>query len=184
MNEKIQEIAQRVRALRDINGLSAETVAKKIGIDVQTYQTWEAGDADIPVGSLYELATLFSVDLTELITGQAPRLHTYCVTRHEKGPEVQRRSPYKYWSLAYNFQHRKAEPFLVQIEKESEQRPLELNSHPGQEFDYVLEGRMLISINGHEVELGQGDSIYFDASEPHGMKALGGQPVRFLAIIL
>jgi len=52
MNEKIQEIAQRVRALRDINGLSAETVAKKIGIDVQTYQTGEAGDADIPVGSL------------------------------------------------------------------------------------------------------------------------------------
>ncbi|WP_304225296.1 helix-turn-helix domain-containing protein [Gracilinema caldarium] len=184
MNEKIQEIAERVRALRDIKGLSVETVAKHIGVDVKTYQEWEGGSADFPVGVLYELAGLFSVDLTELITGQAPRLHTYSVTRSGKGPEVKRRSPYQYWSLAYNFQHRKAEPFLVRIEKESEQRPLELNSHPGQEFDYVLQGRMLISVGGHEVELSEGDSIYFDASEPHGMKALGGSPVSFLAIIL
>lgn len=184
MNEKIQEIAQRVRALRDINGLSAETVANKLGVDVQTYEDWEGGSADFPVGCLYELANFFSVDLTELITGEAPRLHTYSVTRSEKGPQVQRRSPYKYWSLAYNFQHRKAEPFLVQIDQESEHRPLELNSHPGQEFDYILEGRMLISVGSHEVELGVGDSIYFDASSPHGMKALGGNRVRFLAIIL
>lgn len=184
MKEKLQEIAQRVKSLRDINGLSAESVAQKLGVPVQTYKEWETGAADFPVGSLYELANLFSVDLTELITGQAPRLHTYSITRHEKGPEVERRSPYKYWSLAYNFQHRKAEPFLVQISAESEQRPLELNSHPGQEFDYVLEGRMLLSIGGKEVELGPGDSIYFDSSEPHGMKALGGGRVRFLAIIL
>jgi len=41
-----------------------------------------------------------------------------------------------------------------------------------------------ISIDDHTVELSPGDSIYFDATHPHGMKALGGKPARFIAVIL
>jgi quercetin dioxygenase-like cupin family protein len=48
----------------------------------------------------------------------------------------------------------------------------------------VLEGSLLSSINGKEVILNEGDSIYFDATKLHGMKALNGEPVRFLALII
>jgi mannose-6-phosphate isomerase-like protein (cupin superfamily) len=71
----------------------------------------------------------------------------------------------------------------VEAATETENKPLSLNSHPGQEFDYVLEGRLLISIGGHEMELEPGDCVYYDSTEPHGMKALGGKPARFLAFI-
>jgi quercetin dioxygenase-like cupin family protein len=91
---------------------------------------------------------------------------------------------YSYWNLAYNFHRRKAEPFIVEAKSESADKPLSLNTHPGQEFDYVLEGRLLISVGGHEMELGPGDSIYYDSNEPHGMKALGGMPARFLALVM
>lgn len=59
-----------------------------------------------------------------------------------------------------------------------------LNSHPGQEFNYVLKGRMVIEINGKRLTLEAGDSIYFDSSKPHGMLALDGEKVSFLAIII
>jgi quercetin dioxygenase-like cupin family protein len=72
----------------------------------------------------------------------------------------------------------------VEANPETENKPLNLNTHPGQEFDYVLEGRLLMSVGGHETELGPGDSIYYDSNEPHGMKALGGTRARFLAIVL
>ena len=62
--------------------------------------------------------------------------------------------------------------------------PMHLNCHPGQEMNYVLEGRLLLSLNGKELVLNVGDSLYFDSSLPHGMKALDGRPVRFLAIIM
>ena len=62
--------------------------------------------------------------------------------------------------------------------------PMHLNAHDGQEMNYVLEGRLLISLNGKEIELSAGDSLYFDSSLPHGMKALDGKTVRFLAIIM
>ena len=62
--------------------------------------------------------------------------------------------------------------------------PMHLNCHKGQEMNYVLEGRLLISVSGKELVLGVGDSLYFDSGLPHGMKALDGKPVRFLAIIM
>jgi len=46
-----------------------------------------------------------------------------------------------------------------------------------------LEGRLLISISGHDIELNSGDCVYYDSSEPHGMKALGGKAARFLAFV-
>ncbi|NLJ11057.1 MAG: hypothetical protein GX438_12060 [Treponema sp.] len=67
--------------------------------------------ADFPVESLYELANLFSVDLTKLITGQTPRLHTYSITRHEKGPEVERRSPSSTGAWLTTFSTARPSPF-------------------------------------------------------------------------
>ena len=90
---------------------------------------------------------------------------------------------YGYWNLAYNFHRKKAEPFLVEADAETGNRPLSINTHPGQEFNYVLEGRLLISVGGCEMEMGPGDCIYFDSAEPHGMKALGGTRARFLALV-
>ena len=42
----------------------------------------------------------------------------------------------------------------------------------------------MLKIAGKEIILNEGDSIYFDAQRPHGMKALDGKPVKFLAIIM
>jgi DNA-binding protein len=53
----------------------------------------------------------------------------------------------------------------------------------GQEFDMVWEGRLELTIGGKKLILEPGDSIYFDANQPHGMRALDGKAVRFLAII-
>jgi len=183
MKEKIKGITERVRVLREIEGLSIEALSKKLGFDPADYRAWESGEQDFPVGSLVEIAAHFKVDLSELISGAASKLKTFCVTRAGDAPEVSRRPMYGYWNLAYNFHRKKAEPFVVEASSETENKPINLNTHPGQEFNYVLEGRLLISISGHEIELAPGDCVYYDSSEPHGMKALGGKPSRFLAIV-
>ena len=76
------------------------------------------------------------------------------------------------------------EPFLITVEPRPSAEPVPLNAHPGQEFNYVLEGHLKVVIDGHEIVLSPGDSIYFDARHGHGMKAVGGAPARFLAVIL
>jgi len=183
MREEVKEIASRVKVLREIEDISAETLAKELGFEPAEYILWESGEKDFPMGALIEIASRFKVDLSELLTGSASKLKTFCVTRANEAPEVSRRPMYGYWNLAFNFHRKKAEPFLVEASAETENKPISLNTHPGQELNYVLEGRLLISISGHDITLGPGDCVYYDSTEPHGMKALDGKPSRFLAIV-
>jgi mannose-6-phosphate isomerase-like protein (cupin superfamily) len=163
--------------------MPVDTFAKEMGFDPVEYAEWEEAKKDFPVGVLVEIAARFKVDLSELISGAASKLKTYCITRAGQAPEVTRRPTYRYWNIAYNFHRKKAEPFIVEASADTENKPISLNTHPGQEFNYVLEGRLLISINGHDIEMDPGDCIYYDSSEPHGMKALGGKAARFLAFV-
>ena len=183
MKENVKEIAARVKVLREIEEISAEALAKELGFDPSEYILWESTEKDFPVGALVEIASRFKVDLSELLTGAASKLKTFCVTRANEAPEVSRRPMYGYWNLAYTFHRKKAEPFLVEAAAETENKPISLNTHPGQEFNYILEGRLLISISGHDIELNPGDCVYYDSSEPHGMKALDGKSAKFLAIV-
>ena len=96
---------------------------------------------------------------------------------------MDRRSDYEYQALATGFQNRKADPFIVKITPE-ETKEIHYNSHPGHEFNYMIEGSMKIVIDGKELVLEQGDSIYFDATKKHGMQALNNSNAKFLAIII
>ncbi|MCL2879494.1 MAG: XRE family transcriptional regulator [Treponema sp.] len=182
--ENVKEICTRVQALREIEGISAKSLAEELQFDPAEYSSWESGEKEFPVGVLVLIADRFEVDLSELITGNTSKLRTFCYTKAGQAPVVSRRSMYMYRNLAYNFHRKKAEPFMVEAAGETGDKPISLNTHPGQEFDYVLEGRLLISIGGHEIELGAGDCVYYDSTEPHGMKALGGKTARFLAFVI
>jgi transcriptional regulator with XRE-family HTH domain len=182
MSDQVKQIAARIKDLREIAGLSQQALASELGVTIETYTEYEGGNTDIPIGFLYEVANRFGVELTAILTGEDPKLHTYCLVRKNKGVSVSRRNPYKYQSLAYKFINKKSEPFLVTVEPGNDDT-VHFNSHPGQEFNYVLEGTMMIYIDGHQLTLNEGDSLYFDSSCSHGMRALEGKPSKFLAII-
>lgn len=180
MNEQLAAIGRRVAELREIEGLSPEALANQLGLPTEVYRRYESGEEDIPVGVLFQIAQGFGVELTALLTGDEPRLHSFNVSRAGRGVRVDRRHDYDYDALAYSFANKKCEPFLVTVEPDGKPS---LNSHPGQEFDYVLEGRMSIVIGKHEVVLEAGDCVYFDASQPHAMRALDDRAAKFLAVI-
>ncbi len=184
MQGQIKEIAERLRGLRDALDLSQSEMAKKLNIELSEYELYESGNTDIPISFLYEVAKNFNVELSSLFSGDDAYISSYFVTRKGQGASVERTKAYKYQALAMGFKGAKAEPFIVTVEPKSEKTPITLNTHPTQEFNLVLEGRMLFQIAGKDLILETGDSIYFDASKPHGMKALDGKAVEFLAIIL
>jgi len=181
---EIREIAERIKELREIAGITAESPAEHLGISAEAYRNYESGSVDIPVSMLYEIAGKFKVELTEILTGEGPRLHTYSLMRKGTGIPIRRSHHYDYQSLAPNFVHKRMEPLLVTVEPKPSDSSVETNSHPGQEFDYVLSGRLAVTIDGHELIVSDGDALYFDSNHPHSMRALDDQPAQFLAIIL
>lgn len=182
MKDELKNIALRIRDLREISGLTPEKIANHFNLTVEKYLTYENASEDIPMGFLLDFARFFKVEFTDLLTGGTPMLHTFSYVKKDRGVQVDRRAHYNYMHLAYNFADKKAEPFLVTIEPNDS--PISLNIHEGQEFNYCVEGKIMILINGQELILEPGDSLYFNSLSPHGMKALDGKTAKFLAIIL
>jgi len=184
MTEQIKQIAERIKEIREISGISAETLAGKLGISIGQYLKYESGNTDIPVGIIFEISEHFNIELSVMLGGDNPKLKIYGIVRNGRGLKLERRKQYKYESLAYNFIHKNAEPFMVTIDPGDENAMLDFNSHPGQEFNFVIKGTMMTVIDGHEIILNEGDSIYFNSGYKHAMRALNNEQVKFLAIVL
>lgn len=183
MDEQLKQIGERLRGLRDVLDIEAQEVASLCGISLEHYLQMESGEGELSVANLQKIAKEYGVELNVLLFGEEPHMSTYFLTRKGQGLSVERRKAYHYESLASGFRGRKADPFIVTVEPKPEDTPRESNSHPGQEFNMVLEGTMELTVGPKTLVLEEGDSIYFDATQPHGMRALNGQNVRFFAII-
>ena len=87
-------------------------------------------------------------------------------------------------SISPMFKNRKADPYWVRYEySEAEQnQPIHQVTHGGQEFNYVLEGTVCVTIGKKDIILNAGDCVYFDPMIPHGQSAVDG-PTTFLTVI-
>ena len=180
VNEQIKQIANRIKYLRDAVDMSESDVSKAIGITLEEYLCYENGEKDIPISVIYSTAAALGVDPTELILGEAPRMAEYCITRNNSGIMIERYPGYSFEALAHNFIGRDKEPMIVTLSASQERAPLV--SHSGQEFNYVLEGKIGITIGTRTFELSKGDSVYFLPSIPHGQYAIT-ETAKFLTII-
>ena len=183
---KIQEMAQRIKTLREIVGFTQAEMAAKTGIDEAEYLRCEAGEQDLNFAFLYRCALALKVDVTEIIEGTGPRLAGYTVTRKGEGQEIQKAHGMTYYNLASSFKNRIAEPLYVvsDYNELSENADIELTTHEGQECDIVVKGALKVQVGDHVEILHEGDSIYYDSSTPHGMIAVENQDCIFYAIVL
>lgn len=184
MTEQLKEIALRLKTLRQIMDMSEEELAQVCGVDVDTYKAYERGERDFSFSFIYNAATHLGVDVVDLMSGDSPKLTNMCVVRKGKGFKINRRSAYDYQHIAYTFRNKKVEPFVVTVEpKPDEEKPV-LHAHDGQELNFIIEGSMEFYLGSTTTVLGAGDSVYFNSGVPHAMRALNGERVQFLAVVM
>ena len=186
LDYKIQEMASRIRELREIEGLTPAEMAEKTDVTVEEYILCEEGKQDLNFAFLYRCALALRVNVTDIIEGHSPTLKSFTITRNGSGQEIANAHGMTYYNLAYAFQNRIAEPLYVRsaYDPEAQNRDIELTTHDGQECDIVVEGNLMVQIGEHRETLGPGDSIYFDSNTPHGMIAVNGRDCVFYAIVL
>jgi len=186
MEIRIIEVAERIRSLREIMNFSVEEMAKAVNYTVDRYEAAERGEIDFSINFLYKCADKFGVDMVEILTGEKPHLSFYAITRKGNGLPMERRSGFNYFHLGARLKDKRCEPFTVTApySEEEQNHPIHLSSHEGQEFDYILKGKMKIALENHIEILSEGDSVFFDSAHPHGMIAVDGEDCTFLAIVL
>ncbi len=183
--EAIIQIGHRLKGLREVLDIPVDKMAQLCGISNEDYLHMEEGTGTgyLHVSNLQKIAKEYGISLDELLFGEEPRMNSYFVTRKGKGQVVERRKAYKYQSLASGFRGRKADPFIVVIDPKPEGAPLSKSSHENQEFEMVMKGQLELTIGEKVITLGEGDSIYFDSTQPHCLRALNGEPVTALVVI-
>jgi len=183
---KIKEMAGRIRALREIEGLEPAQMAAKTDVSVEEYIRCESGASDLNFAFIYRCALALNVNVTEIIEGYSPTLKSYTVTRAGNGQKIAQAHGMTYYNMAYAFQNRIAEPLYVRsvYSEEAQNRDIELTTHAGQELDIVVEGQLMVQVGEHTEILNPGDSMYYDSDTPHGMIAVGGRDCVFYAIVL
>lgn len=179
--DEMREIGLRIEGLREACDVTQEDMASDLGVSLETYRAWEETGADVPISAIYHMAKAFGVEFTEILTGTAAKLDTYHVVRAGEGKEVDRYPGYFYEDLAWRYQGKIMQPLLVTLEPSDE--PAKLVTHSGQEFNIVLEGKVIVVFGDREFELSAGDSIYFNPQHPHGQRCGGNETAKFVTII-
>ena len=186
MDFKIQEVAQRIRELREISGFTVAEMAQRTNVSVEEYMLYESGSRNMSIAFLYRCVLIFGVDFSDLLEGRSAKLRSYALTRKGEGQRIEEAHHMLGYNLAADFRNRIALPLYMEIKyrEGAEYEDIELVTHEGQECDIVISGHMKIQIGSRSEILHPGDTIYYDSSTPHGMIAVNGENCSFYAIVL
>ncbi len=183
---KLKEIAFRIKEMREITGISVEDMAAKTEVTVDEYKKYECGELDFPFTFIHKCSQVFGIGITDLLEGESAHLSSYTVTRKGMGQQTAKESGIEIQNLAPFFDKKIAEPYWVRYSYDAslQDKPIHLTKHSGQEFDLVLSGKLKVQIGDHIEMLEEGDSIYYKSSTPHGMIAVDGRDCLFAAIVM
>ncbi len=184
MDNQFTQTGKRIREIRQVLDIPVAEMARVTGVSEAEYLEHEEGRIDNPFAFLYLCAERFGVDVNDLVSGVAPKLSFYNVTRAGQGLPIKRREEMEYFHLAPFLKNRRVDPLFVTVQVQDEKLPIHLTTHSGHEFDYVIRGRLRIQLGDKIEVLEPGDSVLHDSSHPHGMVAAGNEPCDFLAIVM
>lgn len=170
-------VGSRIAEARARAGITLDRLATLTGFSKGYLSKIENSRKVPPIGSLARIAAALRTDITDLLhpPSAAPEGGLSVVRAGERRPVVRGGTAfgYDYVSLADNRRDKKMEPFLFTFPSRIDKYVF--FEHEGEEFMFVLTGRVEWQAGSRKLVLEPGDSIYFDARMPHRGKALDGE---------
>jgi transcriptional regulator with XRE-family HTH domain len=166
-------VRRQLRALRIQRGLTLEEVATRADIDVSTLSRLESGKRRLALDHLPRLAAALSVSTDELLRApeaEDPRVHANSHVRHGV----------TYWPLTRG-PAGGLHAFKIRVSPRRTTPPDELPVHDGQDWMYVLSGRMRLILGERDFTIKPGEAVEFSTWTPHWFGCVDG-PVE--AIVL
>ena len=185
----IQEmrIGEKIKKVREEKGISLAELAEKSGFSSALLSQIENHMISPPLGTLIKVGRALEVSIGHFFEDKVDA--PFVIVRSAERKHVSRvaskegvKFGYSYESLAQDKKNRFMEPFLVTLEPATK-KDRNAYSHEGEEFIFVLEGEMEVTLEDHTDLLKPGDSIYFDSKLRHRVECVGEKNTRILAVI-
>ncbi len=183
-------LGQHIARLREGKGISREELAKRSRCKVEVIEALEEGHLSPSLAPLLQIARGLGVHLGTLLDDK-PHVGPVIARKDDKESPVVRfsgirvasdSSTLEFHPLAYNKAGRHMEPFLIDIHPTVSEDCM-FSVHEGEEFIYVLSGKVQVSYGSEMYILAPGDSIYYDSTTPHEVRSASEENACILAVI-
>ena len=169
-------VGKKIKKARMAKKFSFDQVANETGYSTEYLKEVEAGKIMPPVGALLQIARALQIDSGSLLREPESRLQSR-IKAHTKRTEN-----YAYTTLTPGAESKHLKAFRVLVEAQQTHKSVDYH-HEGEEFVYVLSGKIEVSVGEHINTLEKGDSLHFNSGIRHTLKSVSDETAELLVVI-
>jgi quercetin dioxygenase-like cupin family protein len=163
--------------LRKEKGMTLKALANETGFGSKYISQIEKGEAIPPVAVLLQLSRAMEIDSSILLKEEKKQAGKKTAEEMEKRTE-----DYSYKNLTPEARHKHLKAFKVFIDPKSEHKGVSYQ-HAGEEFQYVLRGKIEVTVGENKNILGPGESIHFNSSIVHRLRNISSQRAELIVVL-
>jgi mannose-6-phosphate isomerase-like protein (cupin superfamily) len=173
---KRESIGKKIKRVRADKNVTLERIANETGFSVDYLRQIESGHSIPPVGAILQIGRALEIDSASLLKEPASSLEKRIKT-HTKRTEN-----YAYTTLTPDAEHKHLKAFKVVIDAQQEHKGVDYH-HEGEEFDYVLTGKVQVTVGSHVNTLSAGDCLHFNSGVPHTLRSISDERAELIVVI-
>ena len=171
--EAVAPVGKKIRKERLKKKMSLDRVANETGFSVDYLKKVEGGKKIPPVGALLQIARALEIDsgffLKEQETSLRSRIKAF----------TKRTENYAYMTLTPGAENKHLKAFKVSIDAMTDHKGVGYH-HEGEEFVYVLAGKIEVVVGDHINRLDVGDSLHFNSGIRHQLRNVGNEEAELM----
>ena len=176
MTSQLIPIGKKIKQARIDKNFTLDRIANETGYSIDYLKRIEAGEEMPPVGALLQIARALEIDsgffLREQEASMKERVKEY----------TKRTDAYAYETLTPGAENKHLKAFRVTIDPMEEHTGVGYQ-HEGEEFNYVLQGKVQVTVGDHVNILGEGEFLHFNSAIKHQLKNIGKETAELLVVI-
>ena len=169
-------VGKKIKKARTEKKYTLDRVANETGFSIDYLKEIETGKAMPPVGALLQIARALEIDSGSLLREPESKLQSR-IKAHTK-----RTDNYAYTTLTPGAENKHLKAFRVTVEAQQDHKGVDYH-HEGEEFVYVLKGKIEVTVGEHVNTLENGDSLHFNSGIRHKLKSVSDEQAELLVVI-
>lgn len=174
--ETIVPVGKKIKQFRTRKKITLGNLANDTGCSIDYLKQLEAGKVIPPVGTLLQISRALQIDSGLLFKEKESKLQSR-IKAYNK-----RTDNYAYTTLTPGAENKHLKAFRVAVEGNSEHKGVGYQ-HEGEEFVYVLKGRIEVVVGDNVNRLGEGESLHFNSGIQHKLRNMAPETAEFLVVI-
>ena len=169
-------VGKKIKKARTSKKFSLDQVANETGFSTEYLKEVESGKTIPPVGALLQIARALEIDSGSLFKEPESKMKSR-IKAHTK-----RTDNYAYTTLTPGAENKHLKAFRVLIEAQQDHKSVDYH-HEGEEFVYVLAGKIEVAVGEHINSLEQGDSLHFNSGIRHKLRSVSDETAELVVVI-